>query len=146
MIVDSESWMNSRRFRAMHEVITPFVGVIEAWLAHDITLKGSVIHERLVDQHGFPGSYQRVKMFLAEPRPRIAADLAAEDENPLTGLHRRFEVVPGAQAQVDWGDEGDLLAHVGIGAVYSFHMTLSHSRDPFTCFTTSMDLATFWDC
>jgi hypothetical protein len=42
--------------------------------------------------------------------------------------------------------EGDLLAHVGIGNVYSFHMTLSYSRDPFTCFTTSMDLATFWDC
>ncbi len=55
-------------------------------------------------------------------------------------------VVPGAQAQVDWGEEGDLLAHVGIGHVYSFHMTLSHSRDPFTCFTTSMDMATFWDC
>jgi hypothetical protein len=85
-------------------------------------------------------------MFLAEARPRIAAELAEADENPLTGLHRRFEVVPGAQAQVDWGDEGDLLAHVGIGTVYSFHMTLSHSRDPFTCFTTSMDLATFWDC
>jgi hypothetical protein len=61
-------------------------------------------------------------------------------------LHRRFEVVPGAQAQVDWGDEGDLLAHVGIPTVYSFHMVLSHSRDPFCCFTTSMDLATFWDC
>jgi len=105
-----------------------------------------VIHERLVAEHGFPGSYQRVKMFLAEARPRIAAELAEADENPLTGLHRRFEVVPGAQAQVDWGDEGDLLAHVGIGTVYSFHMTLSHSRDPFTCFTTSMDLATFWDC
>jgi hypothetical protein len=55
-------------------------------------------------------------------------------------------VVPGAQAQVDWGDEGDLLAHVGVPTVYSFHMVLSHSRDPFTCFTTSMDLATFWDC
>lgn len=54
--------------------------------------------------------------------------------------------MPGAQAQVDWGDEGDLLAHVGIENVYSFHMTLSHSRDSFTCFTTSMDLATFWDC
>lgn len=25
-------------------------------------------------------------------------------------------------------------------------MVLSHSRDPFTCFTTSMDLATFWHC
>lgn len=128
------------------KVITPFIGVIEALLRGDIGLKGAVIHERLVNEHGFTGSYQRVKMFLAEARPRIAAELAAEDENPLTGLHRRFEVVPGAQAQVDWGDEGDLLAHVGIGNVYSFHMTLSHSRDPFTCFTTSMDLATFWDC
>ena len=64
----------------------------------------------------------------------------------LAGLHRRFEVVPGAQAQVDWGDEGKILAHVGIPKVYSFHMTLSYSRDPFCCFTTSQDLATFFDC
>ncbi|HZM81554.1 MAG TPA: DDE-type integrase/transposase/recombinase, partial [Candidatus Limnocylindrales bacterium] len=92
------------------------------------------------------GHYQRVKMFLAEARPRIAAELTDRDENPLSGLHRRFEVVPGAQPQVDWGDEEDLLAHVGIPTVYSFHMVLSHSRDPFSCFTTSMDLATFWDC
>jgi len=127
-------------------VITPFVAVIESMLRGDLSLKGTVIHERLVADYGFTGSYQRVKMFLAEARPRIAAGLAGSDENPLTGLHRRFEVVPGAQAQVDWGDEGDLLAHVGIRNVYSFHMTLSHSRDPFTCFTTSMDLATFWDC
>lgn len=127
-------------------VITPFVGVIESWLRKDITLKGTVIHERLVAEHGFTGNYQRTKMFLAEARPRIAAELGVVDENPLTGLHRRFEVVPGAQAQVDWGDEGDLLAHVGIPNVYSFHLTLSHSRDPFSCFTSSMDLATFWDC
>jgi transposase len=127
-------------------VITPFVAVIESMLRNDLSLKGTVIHERLVADYGFTGSYQRVKMFLAEARPRIAAELAEADENPLTGLHRRFEVVPGAQAQVDWGDEGDLLAHVGIRNVYSFHMTLSHSRDPFACFTTSMDLATFWDC
>jgi len=82
-------------------------------------------------------------MFLAEARPRVAAELADRDENPLSGLHLRFEVVPGAQGQVDWGDEGDLLAHVGIPTVYSFHMVLSHSRDPFCCFATSMDLATF---
>ena len=126
-------------------VITPFVPLVESWLRADVTLKGTVIHERLVAEHGFTGNYQRVKVLLAELRPKIAAELA-EDENPLTGLHRRFEVVPGAQAQVDWGDEGDLLAHVGIPNVYSFHMTLSHSRDPFCCFTTGMDLATFWDC
>ena len=189
MILDTESWMNVRRFRALHvagatfaeigrecgcdwrtvkkylaedavsvppsapprsgtqpRLITPFVGVIESWLRADVGLKGTVVHERLVAEHGFSGNYQRVKMFLAEARGRIAAELAETDENPLTGLHRRFEVVPGAQAQVDWGDEGDALGHVGIGNVYSFHMTLSYSRDPFTCFTTSMDLATFWDC
>jgi transposase len=189
MILDLESWMNIRRFRALHDagatfveigrecgcdwrtvrkylaedtssvpptapsragtqplVITPLIPVVEAWLRADLTLKGTVIHERLVAEHGFTGHYQRVKMFLAEARPRIAAELAEGDDNPLFGLHRRFEVVPGAQAQVDWGEEGSLLGHVGIRSVYSFHMVLSHSRDPFSCFTTSMDLATFWDC
>lgn len=120
--------------------------VVEAWLRVDIELKASVIHERLVAEHAFAGHYQRVKMFCAEARPRIAAELGEQDENRLHGLHRRFEVVPGAQGQVDWGEEGDVLGHVGIRNVYSFHMVLSHSRDPFTCFTTSMDMATFWDC
>jgi transposase len=189
MILDLESWMNIRRFRALHvagatfaeigrecgcdwrtvrkylaedapsappapppragtqpKLITPFIPLVEGWLRTDIDLKATVIHERLVAEHGFTGNYQRVKMFVVEARPRIAAELAEGEDNPLTGLHRRFEVVPGAQAQVDWGEEGDLLGHVGIGAIYSFHMTLSYSRDPFCCFTTSMDLATFWDC
>jgi transposase len=189
MILDTESWMNIRRFRALHEMgatfaeigrecgcdwrtvrkylaedaasvppvgppragtqpllITPYVPLVEAWLRADLTIKATVVHERLVVEHGFTGHYQRVKMFLAEARPRIAAELAETDDNPLTGLHRRFEVVPGAQAQVDWGEEGDLLGLVGIPSVYSFHMVLSYSRDPFCCFTTSMDLATFWDC
>jgi transposase len=127
-------------------VIAGFVGVIEAWLRVDITLKATVIHERLVAEHGFTGSYQRVKMHLAEARPRIAAELADTDENRLRGLHRRFEVIAGAQAQVDWGDEGAILAHVGVPKVYSFHFTLSYSRDPFCCYTTSCDMATFWDC
>ena len=47
---------------------------------------------------------------------------------------------------MDWGDEGAILAHVGIARVYSFHMVLSYSRDPFCGFTTSVDLATFWAC
>ena len=86
------------------QLIGPYVEVVEAWLRTDVALRGTVIHERLVAEHGFTGSYQRVKVFLAGARPRIATELAAEDENPLRGLHRRFEVVPGAQAQVDWGE------------------------------------------
>ncbi|MGX9890523.1 hypothetical protein [Streptomyces sp. NPDC002276] len=41
---------------------------------------------------------------------------------------------------MDWGDEGKILAHMGVAKVYSFHMTLSYSRDPFCCFTTGQDL------
>lgn len=126
--------------------IAPFVEVVDAWLRADLSLKASVIHERLVEQYQFSGNYQRVKTHVAGARPRIADELDANDENRLRGLHRRFETVPGAQAQVDWGDEGGILAHVGIGKVYSFHMTLSYSRDPFCCFTTSTDMATFWAC
>ena len=93
-----------------------------------------------------PATTSGSRCTLAETRPRIAAELAETDENPLSGLHRRFEVIPGAQIAGRLGDEGDLLTHVGIPTVYSFHMVLSYSRDPFCCFTTSMDLATFWDC
>jgi len=62
--------------------------VIDAWLRTDITLRASVIHERLVAEHGFTGSYQRVKVYVAGARPRITAELDARDENPLRGLHR----------------------------------------------------------
>lgn len=120
-------------------VVEPFVEVIDAWLRADVELKGTVIYERLVADYGFSGHYQRVKMYVAEARPRMRAELGIEPD-ALADLHRRFEVIPGAQAQVDWGEEGGVLTHVGIEKVYSFHMVLSYSRDPFCCYTTSMDL------
>lgn len=127
-------------------VITPAIEArIAAMLRADVELKASVIHERLVAEHGFTGHYQRVRIAVAHLRPVIDAELDAGDEvRRLRGLHRRFATLPGAQAQVDWGHEGDLL---GDGStVYSFHMVLSFSRDPFCCYVTSMDAATFWDC
>ncbi|CAM5464828.1 hypothetical protein STENM327S_00586 [Streptomyces tendae] len=126
-------------------VVDEVAPLIDAMLRSEILLKGKVIHERLVQDYGVTINYQRVKLYLQEARPRIADELGISP-GELAGLHRRFEVVPGAQAQVDWGDEGKILAHVGIPKVYSFHMTLSYSRDPFCCFTTSQDLATFFDC
>lgn len=73
--------------------------LIGAWLAEDLSLRASVIHERLVADYGFDGHYQRVKLYVAEARERIAVQLG--ERAPLSGLHRRFEVVAGAQAQVD---------------------------------------------
>jgi len=119
----------------------PYAHLIDAWLRRQPKLKASVIWERLVAEHGFCGHYQRVKVYVRENRARLTA---AEPEP--AGFHRRFEVLAGAQAQVDWGDEGELQTAGGPLPAYSFHMVLSYSRDPFCCFTASQDLATFWDC
>lgn len=135
----------SSRAGTVPRLVDPFTDVIDAWLADDPGLLATVIHERLVADYGFTGHYQRIKVYCAHARRRIEVESDAQGRPP--GLHRRFEVVAGAQAQVDWGDEGVLLGGVGEGRkVYSFHMTLSYSRDPFICFTTSQDLATFFDC
>ncbi|MGW5434450.1 DDE-type integrase/transposase/recombinase [Streptomyces sp. NPDC004059] len=108
-------------------------------------MKAIVIHEGLVSEYGFTGKPQRVKLYVQEARRRVAEELGITPKE-LAGMHRRFEVVPGAPDQVDWGDEGKILGHMGIEKVYSFHMTLSYSRDPFCCFTISQDLQTFFDC
>ncbi len=152
MILDSESWMNVRRFRALFEpgasyaeiaaacgvdwrtakkylrqpvgatppaatsrkstqlrVIDPFTGVVDAMLRRDIRIPAAVIHERLVAEHGFAHSDQRVKLYVAEARPRIAAQLGEQEEDPMAGPHRRFEVTPGAVGGVSTHMALDLL-------------------------------------
>lgn len=131
--------------RSRARVIDEFGPLIDSMLRAEVLMKAAVIHERLAQEYGFAGNYQRVKLYVQTARPRIAEELGITPKE-LAGMHRRFEVIPGAQAQVDWGDEGKILAHMGIAKVYSFHMTLSYSRDPFCCFTTSQDLQTFFDC
>lgn len=116
-------------------------GVIDEWIRTEPTIKATTIYERLAAApYHFSGSYQRVKVYVARRRPELVPDLC----NREGCFHRRFEVLPGAQAQVDWGDEGTLATSAGDLDVYSFHMVLSYSRDPFCRYSTSMDLATFW--
>ncbi|MFC9751392.1 IS21 family transposase [Streptomyces niveus] len=131
--------------KSRKRVVDEVAPLIDAMLRAEVLMKAAVIHERLAAEYGFTGNYQRVKLYVQEARPRVAEELGITPRE-LAGMHRRFEVIPGAQAQVDWGDEGKVLAHMGIPKVHSFHMVLSYSRDPFCCFTTSLDLQTFFDC
>ncbi|MGW0563174.1 hypothetical protein ACWDZ4_21780 [Streptomyces sp. NPDC003016] len=88
---------DARQHRRAVDEVAP---LIDAMLRSEILLKASVIHERLVPEYGVTINYQRVKIYLQEARPRIAEELGISPSE-LAGLHRRFEVVPGAQAQVD---------------------------------------------
>src|SRR3954466_246232 len=81
-----------RRIGSQPRLIEHLAPVVDAWLAADITLRASVIHERLVAEHGFPGSYQRVKLYVAEARPRIAAEQGPT--GPPTRAHRRCPATP----------------------------------------------------
>ncbi len=81
-------------------VVDEVAPLIDAMLRSEILLKGRVIHERLAQEYGVTINYQRVKLYLQEARPRIAEELGISP-GELAGLHRRFEVVPDAQAQVD---------------------------------------------
>ncbi|MGI8701209.1 MAG: hypothetical protein ACR2JU_08390 [Nocardioidaceae bacterium] len=101
-------------------VIDHLAPVVDAWLAADVRLRATVIHSRLVVEHGFGGSYQRVKMYVALARPRVCAELGLVESGG--SLHRRFETTPGVHAQVDWGTELRALARaLGVRYVYSFH-------------------------
>jgi transposase len=123
------------------KLIDRFSGLIDQELrVSKAQIRATTIHERLVAEHGYTGSYQRVKEYVAQRRPEIAAELGLRTGGEM---HRRYEVAPGAQAQVDWGHEG-LLPNGS--PLYSFHMVLSHSRDPFCRYTARQDLTTFWGC
>jgi transposase len=130
----------ARRGRSARK-IDPYAHLIDAWLAKQPKLKAVTIYERLVAEHDFDGHYQRVKVYVRENRDRVVG-VPADPPN----LHRRFEVLPGAQAQVDWGDEGEVQTAGGPLRAFSFHMVLSSSRDPFCCYVAAQDLGSFWDC
>jgi len=127
------------------KLIDPFAGVIDAWLRVEVRLQAFTIFERLAQEpYRFSGSYETVKRYVRVRRPEIAHELGIREQ--VEQMHRRYEVLPGSQAQVDWGEESPIETPEGPVKVYSFHMVLSHSRDPFCRYTVSQDLATFWAC
>jgi hypothetical protein len=98
---------------------------------HRYHVEGHGGHQRLAARSGFSGHNQWENLFAAgaaADRPRVGdrAGRVGGVATPVQGVHR-------LQAQVGWGVEGAILAHRGVGEVYSFHMTLSYSRDSFCC-------------
>lgn len=116
--------------------LDPYKPRIDQWLARCPGLEAARIHQDLVRDHGFPGSYQTVRRYVERSRPK-----------PEPRDEERFETAPGHQAQVDWSHEEPIMAPDGTRLpLYAFHMVLGHSRDAFLGLVGSMDLVTFWAC
>ena len=90
-----------------------------------------VLHRSLT-QRGYKGGYTSLKDYV-HPR-RLEANHVAV---------RRFETDPGRQAQVDWGDLGDVIAADGTKqSISAFALALGHSRAMFSDVATDQKLPT----
>ena len=83
----------SPRAGTQPRAITPALEVvIRGMLKADVELKASVIHQRLVHEHGFTGHCQRVKMACRDLRPAVEDELAGPvDPWTAIGGSRRFQ-------------------------------------------------------
>lgn len=93
----------------------------------------AVVLLRELKERGYTGGYTIVKNYL-RPKRKEAQVVAV----------RRFETPPGKQAQVDWGELGDITHPDGNRqTLYAFVMTLGHSRAVFADIVTDQKLPTF---
>ena len=96
-------------------------GVIARWMEEAERRRGGVnlqvLHERLVRDHGYTGSYKSVQRYVRAQFP-----------GPKVRTRRRVGTPPGAQGQVDWAE----FPRMRIGGcrvpLHAFHLVLSHSR------------------
>ena len=124
---------NRKRMPSKLDELKP---VIDQWLAGQPRLLATRVHQDLVRDYGFEGSYNTVRRYVERSRPK-----------PPARSEVRFETRPGFQAQVDWSHEQPIRTSSGLELpLYCFHMVLGHSRDSFCRLTGSQDLVTFWAC
>jgi len=111
----------------------PWREVIDAGLKQRLSAKR--IHQDLVSDHGFPGSYQSVK--------RFARRLEAKTEIPF----RRMESLPGDEMQVDFGQGAWVVEPDGRKRrPHLFRAVLSHSRKGYTEVVWRQDTESFLRC
>jgi hypothetical protein len=87
----------------MPSMLDEFKPLIDQWLAATPGLLATRIHQDLVRDYGFEGSYNTVRRYVERSRPR-----------PAPRASERFETRPGHQAQVDWSHEEPLKTSSGL--------------------------------
>jgi transposase len=116
------------------------VSLCEVWRTQIETalkqrLSAKRIHQDLVADHGFPGSYQSVKRFVRR--------IEAKSEVP----YRRMESAPADEMQVDFGLGAWVVDETGRKRrPHLFRAVLSHSRKGYTEVVWRQDTETFLRC
>lgn len=93
------------------------------------------LHEYLVAEHGYTGSYQSVRRYVRHefgPAPMRT--------------YRRVETPPGAQSQTDWGEYPRVNLGQGPEWISAFILVLSHCRMPAILWSRRVDQVSWLHC
>lgn len=118
--VRQAAWQPYQRPAAVDTLLAPHHGWLEQRAA-EVDYSARILYQELRRDHGFAGSYETVKRFVAPLR-----ELAGSDALTQT----RFETGPGEQSQVDWGEVRVPFRH-GRMQIHLFVLTLGFSRRGF---------------
>lgn len=93
------------------------------------------LHEHLVTEAGYTGSYNSIRRFVrrAYPAPKIRT-------------YRRVETPPGAQTQTDWGEFPRVDLGEGPEPLHAFVMVLGYSRMPAVVWSHREDQLSWLEC
>ena len=130
----AEVFAATPRKSAVPSLAEPFGSQIEAWSASGIN--GTTIHQALVRNHGFTGSYSAVRRFLqSRPDTDVKATVI-------------LDFAPGEAAQVDFGAGPKFIDHVTGEVIVSwfFVMTLCHSRHQYAEIVYNQKVETWLAC
>lgn len=114
--------------------LAPYYSTIHDELDKDFTLNAEVLFEKLQKQ-GYTGKISILRDYIRKKRNELH-DCAV----------RRFETLPGQQAQVDWMHAGTVHENGRCIKRYAFVMKLGYSRRSYIEFTTSMEQSVLFAC
>jgi len=114
--------------------VEPYKSVVEKLLKSGVEM--ATIHNRLIHDHGYRGSYSSVKRFVRRLHPR----------DP--DICFRVESAPGVEAQVDFGGVGKIRDRKSgkMRQAYCFVMTLSYSRHQYAELVFDQKMETWIGC
>jgi transposase len=115
-------------------LLTPFLADIKSW--HEEGIAGTAIHQALIRNHAFAGSYSTVRRYLQQ----------LDADNVRATVMLDFE--PGEAVQVDFG-KGPRITDVTTGEVFPtwfFVMTIAYSRHQYAEIVTDQKVETWLGC
>jgi transposase len=112
-------------------LVDAYVPFIVEQLKQHPALRASRLYQ-MVRERGYPGKSDHFRKLVARYRPRTVAE-----------AYHRLRTLPGEQAQVDWGDFGQVEIGTAKRRLWAFVMVLSWSRHIFLRFFYGAAMANF---